>query len=292
MNQPAQPHADDSEDFHLDWLTKNIDAAREGRIILKNVTITPNRARVAISLCRSNRKVRRAHVDNLASMLRQGGWRETHEGVAFDRNGDFRDGQHRMHACVKTGVAFQTDVHFGLDPEVFHGAVGTGMPIQIGDVLMMDGIVNSRQVAAAAKYSMLIERGTTGNAGIRMPIEEVRSWVADNPQITELHKACVPVLKGVGSSAAAAATAAIDQILKAGAQRANVNAFLEKLKTGVGLTSETDPIAKLRTHIIKRNSSGVPLAAVVIKAWNAWRQGRQIGNLAFRPDEGFPEPVA
>jgi hypothetical protein len=46
-----------------------------------------------------------------------------------------------------------------------------------------------------------------------------------------------------------------------------------------------------RAQFDTRRPSQVVLAAVTIKAWNAYREHRQVGKLAFRGSEVFPEVV-
>jgi hypothetical protein len=79
----------------------------------------------------------------------------------------------------------------------------------------------------------------------------------------------------------------------------DVGAFFDRLGSGAGLAAN-DPILVLRKRleknaIEKRRMSDNDAAAIIIKGWNAYREGRAIQLLAWRSGgatpEAFPEIV-
>lgn len=62
-----------------------------------------------------NRKVRPSIVSKYAKDLSSGSWSMTHQGVAFDKNGNLADGQHRLMAIVKSGISVNMVVAWGVD---------------------------------------------------------------------------------------------------------------------------------------------------------------------------------
>lgn len=58
----------------------------------------------------------------------------THQGIAFDKNGILRDGQHRLTAIVDEGRDAKMVVTFGIAPEAF-SVMDTGSRRTASDVL-------------------------------------------------------------------------------------------------------------------------------------------------------------
>jgi len=53
----------------------------------------------------SNRNISQRQVDKLAHDMVSGNWRTTHQGIAFYDDGALADGQHRLAAIVRSGIA-------------------------------------------------------------------------------------------------------------------------------------------------------------------------------------------
>lgn len=81
------------------------------KIVTKTETITPEKAAELLkSKNDENRPIRKRSVDRLAAEMRTGKWTLTHQGIAFGADGSLMDGQHRLAACVESGVPFETNV--------------------------------------------------------------------------------------------------------------------------------------------------------------------------------------
>lgn len=82
-------------------------------------TFTPEEARFVLDkLNPSNRHVRTTHVNKLATDMKNGDWQFNGDTIAFDQEGHLIDGQHRLAACVQSGVDLVTLVVWGLEHEV------------------------------------------------------------------------------------------------------------------------------------------------------------------------------
>jgi hypothetical protein len=75
-----------------------------------------------------NRKVRLQSVAMWLSRFRRGEYLPTHQGIAFDSNGNLIDGQHRLLAALEMppGFTFWCDVTVGLSPAAF-AAIDSGL---------------------------------------------------------------------------------------------------------------------------------------------------------------------
>jgi len=50
-----------------------------------------------------NRNISWSTVEAIANDIIEGNWKVTHQGICFDGSGNLIDGQHRLHAIVKSG---------------------------------------------------------------------------------------------------------------------------------------------------------------------------------------------
>lgn len=49
-----------------------------------------------------NRNTNASHIERLTSAMESGAWRVTHQGIAFDEDGELVDGQHRLFALIES----------------------------------------------------------------------------------------------------------------------------------------------------------------------------------------------
>ncbi len=78
------------------------------------VFVTPEMAKAWLQKNKANRSIRRHRVLKLRSDLRNGRFMTTHQGVAFNCNGDLKDGQHRLTAIAEEGIGAWMMVTTGL----------------------------------------------------------------------------------------------------------------------------------------------------------------------------------
>lgn len=79
------------------------------------MTITPEMARKCLERNKiSNRSLSQSRVKAIADDIRNGRWRITHQGIAFDDDGNLLDGQHRLAGCSEANMPITTLVTKGL----------------------------------------------------------------------------------------------------------------------------------------------------------------------------------
>lgn len=83
------------------------------------VMLTPEYASQLLLQNTGNRKIRNSVVTRYAEDMRNKKWANTHQGIAIDINGNLIDGQHRLHAVIKSGSTVPMLVTTGLPPESF-----------------------------------------------------------------------------------------------------------------------------------------------------------------------------
>lgn len=101
-------------------------------------TITPELAERYLQANTDNRKIRQRVVDAIARDMLNGDFVLTHQGIAFDADGLLIDGQHRLAACVKSGVPMTVMVTRGIDRSSAE-AIDTGIKRTFQDGLNFSG---------------------------------------------------------------------------------------------------------------------------------------------------------
>lgn len=89
--------------------------------------ITPELAAAYLNKNSVNRNLKDTSIGRLAADMRDGKWRLTHQGIAFYEDGRLSDGQHRLHAIIRSGVSVMMSVTRGL-PLVSAGAIDLVVP--------------------------------------------------------------------------------------------------------------------------------------------------------------------
>lgn len=81
--------------------------------------ITPEQAAKYLSYNAEHRPIKQSKVDKYAGQMARGEWALNGKVLVFDSNGRLLGGQHRLSACVQSGVTLRILTVKGIDPSVF-----------------------------------------------------------------------------------------------------------------------------------------------------------------------------
>ena len=109
--------------------------------------ITPTIAGKMLERNTRNRPVNETNLAALAKEISNRNFALTGESIKFSKDGTLLDGQHRVMAIMKAGVAIKTIVIRGLENDSFK-YMDTGRTRQASDVLAIEGFKNSTRLAA------------------------------------------------------------------------------------------------------------------------------------------------
>ena len=112
--------------------------------------ITPEMARAWLAANQSNRPISEQVIKRYAEDMKAGRWKATHQGIAFDRAGLLLDGQHRLRAIIRAGIAVLFAVFRDCDRDTFD-RLDTGRKRTAADALAIDGTEHARTLAAIAR---------------------------------------------------------------------------------------------------------------------------------------------
>lgn len=253
--------------------------------------ITPDVAHEMLGRNTHNRNPRKATVSAYARDMLNGDWRWNGESIKFASDGTLLDGQHRLMAVIESGVSVQTLVIRGLPNEV-QETVDGGAKRTFSDVLRLRGETNCTVLAATVRsvstwkngYRSMKGSGKHTNAQLLSTLEEI-PWLRDGMTQISRVQASVHLPASVGG---------LCWWLFMSIDAEDANFFFEALSSGENMAAG-DPIYELRRVLsssqdaIRGERNLTWLLAVVIKAWNKYRDGEKVAQLKFRPGGANPE---
>lgn len=256
--------------------------------------ITPSVARSMLGANTHNRNMNR--FEPISKALRNGEWRLNGSTIVFSDDGVLLDGQHRLSACVKTGIPFDTIVVRGVGQRQ-QMTIDVGTKRKVSDFLKLDGYPDSTLVASIGNAIFradtlgLAESFTRAGAEKNTLIATVDFIEANYEDRIEPLKAPVRTVshryRGVFSSTIGPL---FDAFRKAGDE--DFNCFIDQLN-GKGDPCHTVGLLISRLNENARRTSGKltqkVVAALFIKAWNAYLTGEHLGTLAYRQGGAHPE---
>lgn len=270
-----------------------------GEITGKVETITPRQAELMLERNTLNRRISERQVEQLVRAVRRGEWEVNGEAVKFAADGRLLDGQHRLRACVESGVPFRTLVIRGL-PGDAQRTMDTGKKRTLGDVLELQGRRYSSSLPAIAKIiyvSQLLGVETACTSDLAPTRRELLDFIDATPELADVAKDAASFRQRAGRMIPPSAygllrwtTDVIDPELSA--------VFFDRLATGADL-SAGDPILLLRNTLLDSSSRRAyngsstrrRTVALCIKAWNKWRVGATVRSLRFSDGEKFPHAI-
>ena len=247
--------------------------------------ITPELAyELLTSNCR-NRTLRGNVVAAYARDMSEGRWKAAGEPIYVAADGELLNGQHRLNAVVEAGVSVHLPIMRGV-PKDYRMIADQGLRRTTGDVLSIEGEVNSNQLAAALR-KLYMFRHTGGFMDTKQPISsveisellqrepEIRSWITEGKR---LYRAI-----NLNQAVATALLYVLHEIHPSEAPE-----FVARLVSGTGL-AEGDPVLALRKRfMISRPSKPGEQAALVIKAFNSWMERSPMYQLRWDSSQAYP----
>lgn len=166
------------------YLSKNAVARMRG---MQEVTITKALAKRWLEWNVSNRNLRESWVKHLMNEMNEDKF-DTKNGemfCRFDRDGILIDGQHRLHALVRSNLdEITVPVWFGLSRDSFT-TIDDNIRRSPGDVLHIEGYSNANNLASIVKLTMRIldNTNTKSETNSRVSNGDVLRYVYEYPAI-------------------------------------------------------------------------------------------------------------
>ena len=261
------------------------------------VTITPKTAEKLLEMSDSKhqRKINQKHVTFLAREMEKGNFVFNGDSIRQDSEGNIIDGQHRLAACVLSGVQFNTLFVKGLDTNQI-STINTGQRIRsYADVLEITHKKKykyANQISAAVRMIIKLQHNHLNLSGAKDTNSHTSS--TDFLEFCDKHPHIFDFVENemrIYANGDKLIVAKLYLSLKWQLQKLNQRAadkFFQLLSDGIGLNVD-HPIYKLRKKLInyKLKKSRLTTKDIILsiyRTWNAFMNDELISRIYTADD--------
>lgn len=256
----------------------------------ETVTLTPAMAEEWLTRNTHNRVIRNGRIEELVGAIVRGEWFLNGDAIRFAIDGSLLDGQHRLWAVVLADIPIETMVVWDLQPES-QDTMDTGTRRNLGDVLRLRKEDNAPNLAAALCLQWRWDEGVVRNASRKPSVAQALAVLERNADLRITVGSAVRLAKRFKMSTSVLAVSWYQfRVL----DKDDSDEFFLHLFDGIGLEPGS-PVLAMRTWLERHMGVGAKAGAIMchallIKAWNAYRDGRHVEQLVWRAAGAHAEP--
>jgi hypothetical protein len=271
----------------------HIHAYRGSEITHEVMSVTPTKAKEWLnnSHNRPNRHLSPARVSKLVKDMLAGNWKCNGDAIRFYEFDGIADGQHRLQACIQSGVTIKTLVVGNLNIDCLP-TIDQGRPKRRHDILRMSGFKASTMLAPALRFaaSYLSHGDPTAVRDVTRTLysqQAVLDFVGAHPDLYDAAQDSPRLYKKTHKLLTPASAVALLWIMRR-VDHDDAETFFADLHLGANL-SANDPVFLLRERLtkdreyhLKRNEvidSTIRWMRLTAVAWNARRRGSTLRRL-------------
>lgn len=256
---------------------------------IQEETITPSIAAVWLARNTRNRPLRQNLINTYCEDMANDRWQLNGETIKISDEGEILDGQHRLHAILKSKKTMRMTVVRGLPRESFH-TIDTGMKRTGAQILGIAGISNATTVASACRWLVMLTKGKSATYKNNVAPPELFEAADRYPLVH--HFSTRHMQKGIKNLLPSACMSVMVLASEKYGQQI-VDDFMNAFGSGEGL-KKADPVYELRERLIANSTRVAKLTlqtvvAITVKAVRAYAQSKTVGVLRWSPNEEFPE---
>ncbi|OSM04457.1 hypothetical protein [Magnetofaba australis] len=259
--------------------------------------ITPALAQQWLERNVKNRSLKKRHLHELVSVLENNHWRLNGESICFSKHGELLDGQHRLHAIEKSGIAAAAIVVFGVDNGVMR-TYDQGSKRTTADHLNINGEKHYVNLGAALRllYMWSTEQFHKDGPKFSPDQETLENLLQEHPKLRESIQFGNKARRFINVANGAVLHFLFRRtqyVMNSDKETPAADHFFNKLTTGENITKQ-DSVYRLREALLVNQTSkklnSVQVRAMTIKAWNLFAQGKKRGCIHWDPaEEPFPQ---
>jgi hypothetical protein len=264
--------------------------------------ITPETAKQWLGANHKNRRLSDPVVTRLAGIIRRGEWMsDSTDGIGLDADGGVINGQHRLTAVIEADETIHALVVRNVRPEVIK-VIDQGRGRTFTQYLqMMENIHQPNVTAPAVEWLYRMNHGLemAMPTALKPTVPQLLETFTEHRKITQSVDQAHEAYRRVASPTKPILTAYHYAMASVDSELADE--FFAGLATGVDL-AERSPVHALREKYLKeaakdqtRKARTYVLAAWLVKAWEATRQGLELTEKQLywttsgRKGESFPK---
>jgi hypothetical protein len=242
----------------------------------------------ALAKNRNNRPLSKNVVRLYKAAIERHEWMVNGETIIFDEDGYLANGQHRLTAALESGKPITSFVMRGVSKRAFE-TIDNVKRRAVSDVLAIDGKLNTHTLAAALRAIEFLMAGSYASRHLFTPKHALEVLdVYPNVQFWTTRYIGHKTARGLFPSSLVAVLTLSAEVF--GSEISDE--FLSQLDSGQGLAAGSPTLA-LRNRFIERGVgktfSPEHAVAMMIKAMNAFANGRKIKTLRYSTGEEFPQ---
>lgn len=224
----------------------------------------------------NQRRLNQSAVRDYTRKIVSGLWRLTYQGIALTTEGKLCDGQHRVEAVLKSGIAIPVVVVYNVPDEIFYN-LDQARSRSAADGCHIAGYDRDRLRAGISKIVIQFYQGTVAQVEPCSTPEILRFLDAN----TEEMEHTLEVASGLSQKATVLGAV---HFIFAQINRPAADAFIEAFRTGI-VESTNNPAYKLRERLSKQVKNG-RFGSRDVLSWaflaaNAWFLNKPLMGLPY-----------
>jgi hypothetical protein len=257
------------------------------------VTITPKLAEAFLENNHTNRPLKPRHIAGLTQSMKEGDWKINGDTICVSKSGTIIDGQHRLHAIVKSQTTIQSWIIAGLDEDVFN-TIDIGKKRTVADTLACRGEKNTTTLASSLRLLNEYYCGAVETNPL-CSTSDIEKVLEEHPDMRE----SIFQSKGIKGLATPAVITTCNYLFRK-TSRLLAASFFTQLSQGTGL-ERGYPIHTLRERLVSNALSKSKLSTpyifgLFILAFNHYVRGTKVFVLKLEQKDGkminFPKVAA
>lgn len=259
------------------------------------VDITPDLATEWLEKNETNRVLRPGQINKYARDIQTGDFTLSNDAICFDPDGNLLNGQHRLHAIIKSDTPLLHGIMYNVPPDTMKN-MDSGASRTIADVLRNQGETHVETLGSTVRQLILLEaRGWTTRAGYggNASRQEILDHLEATPSIRESVQAADASGRriGVGPSA----TAITHWIISRSAGREAADRYIHQLDTRAN-EPERSAVHAVATRITNiRRADGKQTVSewvyLLLRGYTYWSRGAPVRTLQMPGPGGANLPT-
>lgn len=241
-----------------------------------------------------NRPMKPAKVRTYADDLEDGKWGLTGDTIKFGTDGSLKDGQNRLAASVRANLPLLTHVVFGIDPRLF-ARMDIGKNRNGADVFAIAGVSYANHVSVTVRWLMILTSDDPGDRGAQFSNEQLLTAYREKFDADQLERSIVAALEVRRQAHHPVGPLAALHYLFSQKDERKADTFYEEWASGRAKKARA-PSRYLQSELVRISREGNNRMhenvrnAMIIKAWNAYVNGRSVSRADMRHAVSDPMP--
>ena len=264
------------------------------------VAINPAKAEALLNNNDNFRKINKTEIEKYSNLIKNDDWKFNGDTIAFNLEGQLKDGQHRLSAIIKTGIPIK------VIPVIINSDMRTDNKRRTGfwHILEKEGKKHVNAYSASVRILIRYETGETEDAfcdrSATITLNKMYEFYEENPLLEDSINKTASIFKSIKANVPHSILASIHYILSK-KNSTMVDDFFDR----IGLEFDeyvklyprkTDPMYQLKLILSQETSIKkiMPFvkAALIIKVLNYWTQNKPCKSLEWNcvgpKSEPFP----